>query len=84
MSYNLTYQIAFYAEANLLIKFMAFTCKLLKCKNMNNIILVHVLSIQTEQNETSNNKGASFRLKKQKLAPAEKTFTLDILYNKMC
>lgn len=39
---------------------------------MNNIILVHVLSIQTEQNETSNNQGASLRIKKQKFASAEK------------
>lgn len=52
---------------------------------MNYIVLVHVLSIQTEQNETSNNQGASLRIKKQKFASAEKkTFTLDILYNQMC
>lgn len=47
-------------------------CKLLKYKNMNYIVLVHVLSIQTKQNETSNNQGSSLRIKKQKFAPAEK------------
>lgn len=39
---------------------------------MNYIVLVHVLSIQTKQNETSNNQGSSLRIKKQKFAPAEK------------
>lgn len=39
---------------------------------MNYVVLVHIISIQTKQNETSNNQGASLRIKKQKFAPAEK------------
>lgn len=41
---------------------------------MNYIVLVYVLSIQTKQNETSNNQGASLRIKKQKFAPADKKY----------
>lgn len=39
---------------------------------MNYVVLVHIISIQTKQNETSNNQGASLRIKKQKFASAEK------------
>lgn len=54
---------------------------------MNYIVLVHIISIQTKQNETSNNQGASLRIKKIKICTSRKknkTFTLDILYNQMC
>lgn len=47
-------------------------CKLLKYKNMNYIVLVHIISIQTKQNETSNNQGASLRIKKIKICTSRK------------
>lgn len=39
---------------------------------MNYVVLVHIISIQTKQNETSNNQGASLRIKKIKICTSRK------------
>lgn len=43
---------------------------------MNYVVLVHIISIQTKQNETSNNQGASLKIKKHQ---QKNIFILDIL-----
>lgn len=49
---------------------------------MNYIVLVHIISIQTKQNETSNNQGASLRIKKTKICTSrKKTFTVHWIFS---
>lgn len=48
---------------------------------MNYVVLVHIISIQTKQNETSNNQGASLRIKKMKICTSRKKNNIYIGYS---